>query len=136
MSGQVTWNNFYPKAYLRLSLLGVNNLNKLTDRTKVLPNKQSIFVVKNQFPALAAPQSLLLHPTPPAQFTALKPHKHKGWSQTYHDFHVPDLNDYLPYLRNTSQTYYYLFDFLHHQHGHGNKDTYLYRERNDKVLNV
>lgn len=36
--GQATWNAFYATAYVRMSLLGVNNINLLTDCTKVLPN--------------------------------------------------------------------------------------------------
>jgi len=38
-TGQAAWNAFYSKAYTRLSLLGVNVINNLTDCTKVLPNR-------------------------------------------------------------------------------------------------
>jgi manganese peroxidase len=37
-TGQAAWNALYAKAYTRLSLLGVNKINQLTDCTKVLPN--------------------------------------------------------------------------------------------------
>ncbi|KAF4950571.1 hypothetical protein FSARC_13139 [Fusarium sarcochroum] len=36
-SGQAAWNQDYARAYIRLSLLGVNNINDLTECTKVLP---------------------------------------------------------------------------------------------------
>ncbi|QPC77031.1 hypothetical protein HYE68_007783 [Fusarium pseudograminearum] len=36
-SGQAAWNEDYARAYVRLSLLGVNNINSLTECTKVLP---------------------------------------------------------------------------------------------------
>ncbi|KAG0648797.1 Versatile liquid phase peroxidase 2 [Hyphodiscus hymeniophilus] len=42
-SGQANWNAAYATAYVRLSLLGVNNINKLTDCTKVLPNPITTF---------------------------------------------------------------------------------------------
>ncbi|KAF2969393.1 generic peroxidase (class II-related) [Xylaria multiplex] len=35
--GQDHWNTDYARAYIRLSLLGVNNINKLTECTKALP---------------------------------------------------------------------------------------------------
>lgn len=38
VTGQATWNALYAKAYTRLSLLGVNKINQLTDCTKVMPN--------------------------------------------------------------------------------------------------
>lgn len=37
-TGQATWNALYAKAYTRLSLLGVNKINQLTDCTKVMPD--------------------------------------------------------------------------------------------------
>ncbi|RDW82843.1 peroxidase-2 [Coleophoma cylindrospora] len=42
-NGQQIWNAAYATAYVRLSLLGVNNINKLTDCTKVLPNPITSF---------------------------------------------------------------------------------------------
>ncbi|KAI1073785.1 peroxidase [Whalleya microplaca] len=36
-SGQALWSPFYAQAYFRMSLLGVNNLNHLTDITKLIP---------------------------------------------------------------------------------------------------
>ncbi|KAH7323218.1 ligninase H2 precursor [Stachybotrys elegans] len=36
-NGQRPWNGAYARAYVRLSLLGVNNINDLTECTKVLP---------------------------------------------------------------------------------------------------
>ncbi|KAH7203725.1 heme peroxidase [Fusarium oxysporum] len=36
-TGQAAWNVDYARAYVRLSLLGVNNINDLTECTKVLP---------------------------------------------------------------------------------------------------
>lgn len=36
---QPHWNEDYAKAYIRMSLLGVNNLNDLKDCTKTLPRK-------------------------------------------------------------------------------------------------
>ncbi|KAF2675776.1 class II peroxidase [Lentithecium fluviatile CBS 122367] len=36
-SGQSHWNEDYAKEYVRLSLLGVNNINSLTECTRVLP---------------------------------------------------------------------------------------------------
>ncbi|KAI8626267.1 class II peroxidase [Xylariaceae sp. FL1651] len=36
-SGQAHWNTDYARAYLRLSFLGVNNINQLTECTKALP---------------------------------------------------------------------------------------------------
>jgi hypothetical protein len=42
-NGQATWNAFYAKAYTRLSLLGVNNINSLVDCTKVLPSSKPVF---------------------------------------------------------------------------------------------
>ncbi|QDS75246.1 hypothetical protein FKW77_000610 [Venturia effusa] len=46
-TGQANWNALYAKAYTRLSLLGVNKINQLTDCTKVLPN--AILVVPPTF---------------------------------------------------------------------------------------
>ncbi|KAI1736702.1 peroxidase [Xylaria scruposa] len=36
-AGQGHWNTDYARAYIRLSLLGVNNINQLTECTRVLP---------------------------------------------------------------------------------------------------
>ncbi|KAJ5498812.1 heme peroxidase [Penicillium expansum] len=41
--GQTVWNTEYSVAYVRLSLLGVNNINRLTDCTKVLPGAVTSF---------------------------------------------------------------------------------------------
>ncbi|KAL4936409.1 hypothetical protein BDV06DRAFT_233436 [Aspergillus oleicola] len=41
--GQTTWNSDYATAYVRLSLLGVNNINQLTDCTRVLPEAVTSF---------------------------------------------------------------------------------------------
>ncbi|KAJ5112143.1 heme peroxidase [Penicillium argentinense] len=41
--GQTVWNAQYSAAYVRLSLLGVNNINQLTDCTKVLPDAITSF---------------------------------------------------------------------------------------------
>ena len=38
--GQSHWNEDYAYSYIRLSLLGVNNINSLTECTKVLPMPQ------------------------------------------------------------------------------------------------
>jgi hypothetical protein len=43
--GQGPWNGAYARAYVRLSLLGVNNINDLTECTKVLPD-----VITGSFP--------------------------------------------------------------------------------------
>ena len=37
LTGQIPWNLAYARAYVRLSLLGVYNINNLTECTKVLP---------------------------------------------------------------------------------------------------
>ncbi|KAI5457817.1 heme peroxidase [Mariannaea sp. PMI_226] len=39
--GQSRWNDDYAREYIRLSLLGVNSINKLTECTKVLPQPWS-----------------------------------------------------------------------------------------------
>lgn len=41
--GQSHWNEDYAYSYIRLSLLGVNNINNLTECTKVLPNAKPTF---------------------------------------------------------------------------------------------
>ncbi|KAI0505216.1 peroxidase [Xylaria bambusicola] len=38
-TGQALWSPAYAQAYFRMSLLGVNNLNQLTEITKVLPSR-------------------------------------------------------------------------------------------------
>jgi hypothetical protein len=45
-NGQAIWNAAYSMAYVRLSLLGVNNINKLADCTKVLHNPSTSFPAK------------------------------------------------------------------------------------------
>ncbi|KAL5113530.1 hypothetical protein ACEQ8H_008595 [Pleosporales sp. CAS-2024a] len=47
-SGQKHWNEDYAKAYTRLSLLGVNNINDLKECTKVLPAARTSFVNEDQ----------------------------------------------------------------------------------------
>ncbi|KAH7361298.1 heme peroxidase [Pyrenochaeta sp. MPI-SDFR-AT-0127] len=47
-SGQNHWNEDYAKAYTRLSLLGVNNINDLKECTKVLPAARTKFVSEDQ----------------------------------------------------------------------------------------
>jgi hypothetical protein len=42
--GQRHWNEDYATAYTRLSLLGVNNINNLTECTKTLPNARPDFL--------------------------------------------------------------------------------------------
>jgi hypothetical protein len=42
--GQDHWNDDFAKEYIRLSLLGVNNINNLTECTKVLPLKTNFFL--------------------------------------------------------------------------------------------
>ncbi|KAJ3480816.1 hypothetical protein NLG97_g7978 [Lecanicillium saksenae] len=37
VTGQTRWNEDYAREYVRLSLLGVHNINDLTECTKVLP---------------------------------------------------------------------------------------------------
>jgi hypothetical protein len=46
--GQEHWNEDYAKAYTRLSLLGVNNINELKECTKVLPPRRSSYVAEDQ----------------------------------------------------------------------------------------
>ncbi|KAF2473297.1 peroxidase [Lindgomyces ingoldianus] len=41
--GQSHWNDDYAHSYIRLSMLGVNNMNSMTECTKVLPAAQSTF---------------------------------------------------------------------------------------------
>jgi hypothetical protein len=38
-TAQADWDKDFARAYLRLSLLGVKNINELTDCTKVLPSQ-------------------------------------------------------------------------------------------------
>ncbi|KAH4107006.1 peroxidase [Parastagonospora nodorum] len=47
-SGQNHWNEDYAKAYTRLSMLGVNNINDLKECTKVLPPARTSFVNEDQ----------------------------------------------------------------------------------------
>lgn len=41
--GQKHWNEDYAYSYIRLSLLGVNNINQMTECTKVLPMPKPVF---------------------------------------------------------------------------------------------
>ncbi|KAL2070011.1 hypothetical protein VTL71DRAFT_14691 [Oculimacula yallundae] len=43
--GQEHWNEDYAKEYVRLSLLGVNNINQLTECTRVLPPAKKVFLL-------------------------------------------------------------------------------------------
>ncbi|KAL2837345.1 heme peroxidase [Aspergillus pseudoustus] len=47
--GQTVWNAQYSSAYIRLSLLGVNKINQLTDCTRVLPNAVTSFSKYSKF---------------------------------------------------------------------------------------
>ncbi|KAF4458154.1 Manganese peroxidase 2 [Fusarium austroafricanum] len=47
-TGQAAWNQDYARAYVRLSLLGVNNINDLTECTKVLPQPTDSYRHKDQ----------------------------------------------------------------------------------------
>ncbi|KAF9877511.1 ligninase h2 precursor [Colletotrichum karsti] len=47
--GQYHWNEDYAREYIRLSLLGVNNINQLTECTKVLPPTTKGFRIIDQF---------------------------------------------------------------------------------------
>ncbi|RAR03906.1 class II peroxidase [Stemphylium lycopersici] len=47
-TAQGRWNADYAKAYTRLSLLGVNNINDLKECTKVLPAERKTFVSEDQ----------------------------------------------------------------------------------------
>ena len=47
-NGQDHWNEDYAKAYTRLSLLGVNNINDLKECTKVLPPHRGSYVAEDQ----------------------------------------------------------------------------------------
>lgn len=47
-SGQNHWNEDYAKAYTRLSLLGVNNINDLKECTKVLPPHRASYTAEDQ----------------------------------------------------------------------------------------
>ncbi|CRL26061.1 Haem peroxidase [Penicillium camemberti] len=49
--GQTVWNQEYSAAYVRLSLLGVNNINRLTDCTKVLPGAVTSFSLTSSSPS-------------------------------------------------------------------------------------
>ncbi|KAK8038276.1 hypothetical protein PG994_015043 [Apiospora phragmitis] len=46
--GQQDWNEDFAAGYIRLSLLGVNNINKLTECTKVLPGGTPSFTPNDQ----------------------------------------------------------------------------------------
>ncbi|EON65345.1 hypothetical protein W97_04583 [Coniosporium apollinis CBS 100218] len=46
--GQSHWNEDYASSYIRLSLLGVNNINSLTECTKVLPAARPTFSFAGQ----------------------------------------------------------------------------------------
>lgn len=46
--GQSHWNEDYAREYIRLSLLGVNNINKMTECTKVLPPAVKSFKASDQ----------------------------------------------------------------------------------------
>ena len=53
VDGQTHWNEDYARAYIRLSLLGVNQINNMTECTKVLPQRTVKFgaageLLKNQ----------------------------------------------------------------------------------------
>ncbi|KJZ75502.1 hypothetical protein HIM_05198 [Hirsutella minnesotensis 3608] len=43
ITGQIPWNLAYARAYIRLSLLGVNNINDLRECSKALPSALDVF---------------------------------------------------------------------------------------------
>jgi hypothetical protein len=45
---QDDWNEDYAREYVRLSLLGVNNINSLTECTKVLPAAKKTFTIPDK----------------------------------------------------------------------------------------
>ncbi|KAF1843238.1 class II peroxidase [Cucurbitaria berberidis CBS 394.84] len=47
-TGQQKWNQDYAKAYTRLSLLGVNNINDLKECTQVMPVQRNSFTSEDQ----------------------------------------------------------------------------------------
>ncbi|KAF2262238.1 heme peroxidase [Lojkania enalia] len=47
-NGQERWNDEYARAYTRMSMLGVNNINSLKECTKVLPAARNSFVSEDQ----------------------------------------------------------------------------------------
>ncbi|KAK2012367.1 peroxidase [Colletotrichum eremochloae] len=49
LGGQQQWNEDYAREYIRLSLLGVNNINQLVECTKVLPPAVRGFRILDQF---------------------------------------------------------------------------------------
>ncbi|KAI0021973.1 ligninase H2 [Xylariomycetidae sp. FL0641] len=54
VGGQEHWNFDYAMAYIRLSLLGVNNINNLTECTKALPRRTATWLdTSTQSPATA-----------------------------------------------------------------------------------
>lgn len=48
MLGQFAWNEAYAREYVRLSLLGVHNINQLTECTKSLPDYMESFIQPDQ----------------------------------------------------------------------------------------
>ncbi|OAA64741.1 ligninase H2 [Niveomyces insectorum RCEF 264] len=46
--GQAPWNTAFAREYIRLSLLGVNNINDMTECTKVLPMPVTTFTAPDQ----------------------------------------------------------------------------------------
>ncbi|PVI06106.1 class II peroxidase [Periconia macrospinosa] len=54
---QERWNEDYARAYLRLSLLGVDNINSLTECTQALPDQRREFAVSDPVDAENAPAS-------------------------------------------------------------------------------
>ncbi|KJR83649.1 ligninase H2 [Sporothrix schenckii 1099-18] len=47
-AGQAAWNNDFAREYIRMSMLGVNNINDLTECTKVLPMPTTSFKPPDQ----------------------------------------------------------------------------------------
>jgi hypothetical protein len=69
-TGQATWNAFYATAYVRLSLLGVNNINQLTDCTHVLPAIKPTVPGQPTQPAPTATSTATVTPTPTSAASA------------------------------------------------------------------
>ncbi|KAI0150236.1 peroxidase [Xylariaceae sp. FL1272] len=57
-SGQDHWNKDYARAYIRLSLLGVNNINDLTECTKALPARTIKFSNSNSTTISLTPEQI------------------------------------------------------------------------------
>jgi hypothetical protein len=61
-AGQAAWNDAFARAYIRLSILGVSNVDSLVECTEVLPNAVNSFVVPA--PADLAPSGSITSSAP------------------------------------------------------------------------